>query len=80
VLNRLRQLLHEHGSVPCVVEFTVHKVVFHRRRDAPVLGWLTGHRNLLFVEVSAPVSQDEQAIIWNGYGELVKVLRGTTTL
>jgi len=39
---------------PCLVECAVRKVIVHRRkRDAsPMLGWLTGHRKLLYVEIT----------------------------
>lgn len=70
VLSSFRTIIPQHGLAgPCVVEYTVHKVVLHRRRDAPMLGWLTGHRDLLYVELAASDTEKEPKRTSTGFPE-----------
>lgn len=52
-MKHIRNMMPKRAE-PCLVECAVRKVVIHRRRSeaGPMLGWLTGHKKLLFVEIS----------------------------
>lgn len=56
VLQRVRELLAQQGgdrSEPCVLECTVQQITLHQRhKETPVLGWLTGQKEVLFVEIA----------------------------